>query len=146
MQEIQLKGGRTTFGVVRIGNKLYRPHKQESNFANSVLKFLETQNFPYSQKYLGRDEKGRDMFEFIDGSVPIEIGDTTPSQLNDFMQIIKQMHDLTEKISPQGKVICHNDLSPCNTVFRNNHPVGIIDWDSAAYGERWEDLTYILWL
>ena len=71
---------------------------------------------------------------------------TTPSQLNDFMQIIKQMHDLTEKISPQGKVICHNDLSPCNTVFRNNHPVGIIDWDSAAYGERWEDLTYILWL
>lgn len=30
--------------------------------------------------------------------------------------------------------------------FKNNRPVGIIDWDSAAPGERWEDLTYILWL
>ena len=26
-------------------------------------------------------------------------------------------------------VLCHDDLSPCNVVFRDNNPVHIIDWD-----------------
>ena len=62
------------------------------------------------------------------------------------MKIVKELHDASSGFAPKGKVICHNDLSPCNTVFRNDVPVAIIDWDSAAFGERWEDLTYILWL
>ena len=49
MKEILLKGGRSTDGVVRVGNTLRRPHKQESEFANSVLKYFEKQGYPYSQ-------------------------------------------------------------------------------------------------
>lgn len=49
-------------------------------------------------------------------------------------------------LQKNDKVICHNDLSPCNTVFVKNEPIAIIDWDSASIGERWEDITYILWL
>ena len=28
----------------------------------------------------------------------------------------------------------------------DNHPVAIIDWDDVHPDERWQDLTYILWL
>ena len=146
MKEIPLKGGRSTDGVVRVGDTLRRPHKQESEFVNSVLKYLEEQGYPYSQRYLGLDECSRDTFAFIEGYVPGEIGNTTLSQLCAFMKIVKNLHDVSSDFAPEGKVICHNDLSPCNTVFRNDIPVAIIDWDSAAFGERWEDLTYILWL
>ena len=50
MKEIPLKGGRSTDGVVRVGDTLRRPHKQESEFVNSVLKYLEEQGYPYSQR------------------------------------------------------------------------------------------------
>lgn len=51
------------------------------------------------------------------------------------------------EFTKSNQVICHNDLSPCNTVFdSNNNPISIIDWDSISVGERWEDLTYITWI
>ncbi|WP_296706499.1 phosphotransferase [Treponema sp. UBA7570] len=146
MQEEILTGGRSTVGVVKIGNEVRRPHKNESDFANNFLQFLEKQNYPFSQRYLGRDEQGRDRFLFINGTVPKDIEKTNLVQLCDFMKMVRQFHDISLDFTNSKKVVCHNDLSPCNTVFQNNRPVGIIDWDSAAPGERWEDLTYILWL
>lgn len=144
--EIILSGGRSTEGVVRVGNIVRRPHKKESEFANSFLSFLQESGFGYSQRYLGRDERGRDIFEYIEGYVPDDIGNTTLNQLCEFMGIVRRFHDLSLRFTGTNKVICHNDLSPCNTVFVDNMSVAIIDWDSACVGERWEDLTYILWL
>lgn len=122
MKEIPLKGGRSTEGVVRVGDTLRRPYKQESEFANSALSYLQEQGYPYSQRYLGLDERGRDTFAFIDGYVPGEIGNTTLAQLCTFMKIVKELHDVSSGFAPEGKVICHNDLSPCNTVFRKDIP------------------------
>lgn len=79
-------------------------------------------------------------------SYRMEIGETTIEQLCKFIKIVKQFHDISNIFTKSNKVICHNDLSPCNTVFKNTYPIGIIDWDSCAIGERWEDITYILWL
>lgn len=146
MEEQKLFGGRSTIGVIKIDNVVYRPHKPESDFANSFLQFLETQNYPYSQRYLGCDNLGRDKYLYIKGNVPIEIGETKINQLCRFMKMVKDFHDISMIFTKSNKVVCHNDLSPCNTVFVAKQPVAIIDWDSAAIGERWEDLTYIIWL
>lgn len=146
MKELKLTGGRSTKGVVRIADTVRRPHKKESEFSNSFLSFLQENGFKYSQRYLGRDEYGRDIFEYIEGFVPDDIGNTTPRQLCEFMKIVRQFHDLSMRFTRTNQVVCHNDLSPCNTVFADNMPVAIIDWDSACVGERWEDLTYIIWL
>lgn len=146
LNELILFGGRSTQGVVRIDNTVRRPHKTESEFSNSFLSFLQENGFGYSQRYLGRDESGRDIFEYIEGFVPDDIGNTSIDQLCEFMKIVRRFHDLSLRFTRKNQVICHNDLSPCNTVFVDNMPVAIIDWDSACVGERWEDLTYILWL
>lgn len=144
--EIILSGGRSTEGVVRVGNTVRRPHKTESEFSNLFLSFLHENGFKYSQRYLGQDECGRDIFEYIEGYVPDDIGNTTPRQLCEFMKIVRRFHDLSSRFTRTNQVVCHNDLSPCNTVFVDKTPVAIIDWDSARIGERWEDLSYILWL
>lgn len=146
MEEIELEGGRSTRGVTRSGDILYRPHKPQSDFANSFLKFLEERNCPFSQRYIGRDKCGRDMFRFIEGYVPKEIGDTTLPQLRTFMRIMRILHDHSADFAPNGKVVRRNDLSPCNTVFENGKPIAVIDWDGAKFGERWEDITYAVWL
>lgn len=122
MKEIPLKGGRSTDGVVRVGDTLRRPHKQESEFANSVLKYLEKQGYPYSQRYFGLNECGRDTFAFIEGHVPCEIGNTTFAQLCEFMKIVKELHDVSSGFAPKGKVICHNDLSPLQYSFPKRCP------------------------
>jgi aminoglycoside phosphotransferase (APT) family kinase protein len=40
------------------------------------------------------------------------------------------------------EVACHNDWAPTNTVFRDGEPIGMIDFDTAAPGERLWDLGY----
>jgi hypothetical protein len=46
-------------------------------------------------------------------------------------------------------VVCHNDLSPRNTVYRDDGaglaPLAFIDWDLAAPGERIHDLAHVCW-
>ena len=101
MEEIELEGGRSTRGVTRSGDILYRPHKPQSDFANSFLKFLEERTCPFSQRYIGRDKYGRDMFRFIEGYVPKEIGDTTLPQLRTFMRIMRIITRSFRRLRPQ---------------------------------------------
>src|SRR3954454_24031203 len=43
------------------------------------------------------------------------------------------------------ETICHNEVFPSNTVFRNGVPVAFIDWDTAAPGPRAWDLGWVAW-
>jgi len=145
--EIALRGGRVTESVVKVNNTVRRPHKATSDFTNSILIFLHENNFHSCPEFLGRDEQGRDVYSFIEGYVPNDIGDTTILQLCSFMKLLRMFHDLSAIfLNSSEKVVCHNDPSPCNTVFLDGEPIALIDWDDAAVGERWEDLAYVLWL
>jgi thiamine kinase-like enzyme len=145
--EIILGGGRTTTGVVKVGNTVRRPAKRNSEYANQVLVFLEKKRFIHSSRYLGKDEENRDIFSYVEGFVPDDLGGTTDQQLHSFMKIVRKFHDVSQTFVNNGTlVLCHDDLSPCNVVFRDDYPFVIIDWDDVHPDERWEDLTYILWL
>lgn len=146
-KEIVLGGGRTTTGVVKVGNTVRRPAKRNSEYANQVLAFLEKRHFNHSPRYLGKDKENRDVYAYVEGFVPDDLGDTTDQQLHSFMKIVREFHDVSLDFVEAGTlVLCHDDLSPCNVVFRDGYPIVIIDWDDVHPGERWEDLTYILWL
>lgn len=137
--EFTLSGGRSTDGVVRVGDTVRRPHKNESEFTNSFLSFLWENGFSHSQRYIGRDEHGRDIFEYIKGFVPDDIGNTTLEQLCEFMKVVKKFHDLSLQFTHTSQVVCHNDLSPCNTVKMINLSqlsIGIVR-ASANAGRIW---------
>ena len=143
----KLDGGRITPRVTRIGNTVRRPEKKNSEYITQILKFLEQKQFKYSQRHLGKDNQNREIFAFVKGFVPPDLGDTTDPQLHSFMKIVREFHDLSmDFVKSDELVLCHDDLSPCNVVFQDNNPILIIDWDGVHPNERWHDLTYILWL
>jgi hypothetical protein len=64
---------------------------------------------------------------------------------------VRQFHDLTAgtELADGREVVCHNDLSPRNTVYRDAGgqllPVAFIDWDIAAPGARVHDVAHVCW-
>lgn len=45
-----------------------------------------------------------------------------------------------------GEVVCHGDLGPHNTVFRDQSAVAIIDWDGeVSPGRRAVDFAHAVW-
>lgn len=149
MSDVALTGGRVTRGVVRVGGTVRRPRKPNAALVRAVLGRLEELGVEIAPRYLGLDEQGRETFTFVEGEVPDELdsglGDAT---LVSAARLIRRYHDATagSPLAGDCEVVCHNDLSPCNFVFRNGVPVAIIDFDNAAPGARFDDLGYALFL
>jgi aminoglycoside phosphotransferase (APT) family kinase protein len=152
-KETVLAGGRTTRGVVRIGDTVRRPPCPNAAFVRCLLRHLEAQGFEQAPRHLGADDLGREVFTYVSGSVPENLGHYEDSTLVEAAKLIRRYHDATvalfatrEATAAGIEVACHNDLSPCNTVFRDGQPVALIDFDAAAPGSRSFDLGYAAWL
>ena len=131
-----------TPGVVRVADTVRRPAAPNAAFVRALLKHLEAVGFDAAPRSLGTDELGREVLTFLEGGVP---PDLDPAISDDALtaagELIRRFHDACDDV-------CHHDLSPCNFVFREGEPVGIIDFDAAAPGERLQDVGYALftWL
>lgn len=149
--EIPLSGGRVTPGVVRAGDTVRKPVTENSEFVRSLLEHLTSNGSDFSPSFLGIDESERDVLTFIGGDVPEELAYFDEKALRAAAILIRKFHDLSSELvatdAASGiEVACHNDLSPCNFVFRSETPVAIIDFDAAAPGSRANDLGYAAWL
>lgn len=146
--EITLAGGRTTTGVVQIGNTVRRPINGRGSFAHELLLHLERRGFNGAPRFLGIDDAGREILTFIPGLVPSELGYFTDPQLASAARLLRQFHDATLDCPLKNghEVICHGDASPCNCVFVDGIPRAFIDFDTAHPGSRLEDLGYAAWL
>ncbi len=76
---------------------------------------------------------------------------TSDASLGRVAELVREFHDLTAgtPLAAGREVICHNDLAPKNTVYRDSGtglmPVAFIDWDLAAPGERIHDIAHVCW-
>jgi hypothetical protein len=149
-----LPGGHVN-AVLRVGDTVRRPRPARAQYVRGVLRHLEQQGWPGAPRYLGTDERGREVLSFVDGHVawqvqqPADVS-SVPSLIG-LAELVRQFHDLTAGTPWSGteEVVCHNDLSPKNTVYRDLggglRPVAFIDWDLAAPGPRINDVAHVCW-
>jgi Ser/Thr protein kinase RdoA (MazF antagonist) len=145
-EEVVLPVGRITRGVVRVGDTVRRPMNASSPFVAELLEHLAARGCAWAPRYLGRDESGRDVLSFLEGSVPAKWQTFSDEQIRAAALILRALHDATSssKLAPHG-VVCHHDPGPNNFVFRDGVPVALIDFDTAAAGSALEDLGYMAW-
>ncbi|WP_308408723.1 phosphotransferase [Streptomyces sp. AC627_RSS907] len=76
---------------------------------------------------------------------------TSDESLVTVARLVREFHDLTAgtPLAEDQEVVCHNDLSPKNTVYRlcrgELRPAAFIDWDLAAPGARIHDIAHVCW-
>jgi phosphotransferase family enzyme len=146
--EIKLTGGRTTPRVVRLGDTVRRPLSSGSAFVHDLLRHLEAKGFEGAPRFLGLDDKGREVLTFLPGEVPAELEPFSNEQLDAAARLLRSLHDATVDCALGGadEIVCHGDPSPCNCVFVDGVPRALIDFDAAHSGSRAEDLGYAAWL
>jgi Ser/Thr protein kinase RdoA (MazF antagonist) len=121
MSEAPLSGGRVTPGVVRVGGTVRRPPKANVALVRGVLALLAELGLDVAPRYLGSDEQGRETFSYLEGEVPDELdAGFSDATLASAARLIRRYHDATagSTLADGCEIVCHNDLSPCNFVFR----------------------------
>lgn len=146
--EVPLSGGRLTAAVVRVGKTVRRPTGPHSPFVHDLLGHLQSVGFTGAPRLLGIDDRGREMLSFLPGWVPPDLDHFADDVLAQAARLLRALHDATagSALAGEHEVVCHNDPSPCNYVFRDGRPVAFIDFDHAAPGPRIRDVAYAGWL
>ncbi len=162
-KEEQQTGGNVS-KVWKKGNIILREQKSWSHTVQRLLLYLEKKEFPYSPRFLGTDEEGREMLSYMEGVCMEEYPADSSirfriSTIRKLGEMLRRYHDITSTfsrskedvwmLSYEGKlekeVICHNDIAPYNVTFINNIPVGLIDFDTCCPGPRIWDIAYALY-
>jgi hypothetical protein len=159
-EERPLVGGFVT-EVVRVGDTVRRRVGPWSLAVHALLAHLESTGYTGAPRFRGLDAAGREILSFIEGLVPDgarpEV--VTERALRDVGRLVRELHRATVGFAlppglawhfeslggPGPHVICHHDLSPKNTVFRDGRAVAFIDWDLATPEAAIHDVVHAAW-
>lgn len=154
-----LTGGNVT-DVYRSGDTVRRELKPDSHKIHKLLKHLENKDYSYSPRFLGIDEKGREILSFIEGEAgnyPLKEYIWSNDVLEEIAKMLRLYHDCVSDFTIEEgwrsidntpepfEVICHNDFAIYNIIFNHKRPIGIIDFDVAGPGPRIWDIAYTLY-
>jgi hypothetical protein len=156
--EIVLHGGITNAGLVsRVGDTVRRPQRPTSAATKALLDHLASVGFEGAPRYLGIDERGREVLSYIPGHAPI--APCPPWALTDealvsVAQLLRGYHDAVASFSPDGYqwphpipppfrqgLVSHNDPNLDNVIFNQGRAVALIDFDLASPGSAVWDLA-----
>jgi Ser/Thr protein kinase RdoA (MazF antagonist) len=155
--EDQSLGGRLN-DARRIGDTVRRRAGPWTPAVHALLRFLEGEGFE-APRVIGMDEKGREVLQFIEGEVhagyPVPLPDAVFRE--DYMvaaaRHLRRYHDIVARFAPPPEakwrlvspepheIICHNDWSPWNALFRDGRYLLTLDWDLAGPGQRLWDVA-----
>ncbi len=127
---------------------------------HALLRHLETVGFDGAPRVLGTDEWEREVLSYIPGETPDRASPdaVTERVLAEVGRLLRSYHEVVRGFElPVGiswhhpelpgvrTVVCHNDVSPRNTVFRGGRPVAFLDWDLASPAPPAWDLAQAAW-
>jgi Phosphotransferase enzyme family len=164
-----LPAGRMTSGIVRRGDRIWRPMGPWSPAVHEYLRHLELAGFGGAPRVLGI-EGDREVLTHIEGEVAADpqwqpghghrlpAYTRTDEALTAAARLLRDLHDAAAGWVPAstryrshphpplpGEIICHGDLGPWNTVYRAGLPVAFIDWDAARPADPLTDLADAAW-
>ncbi len=157
--EEKLTGGNVS-NVYHLEDTVRRELKPDSVKIHGLLKHLESKGFTYAPKFLGIDEKNREILSFIEGEAgnyPLKKYMWSNDVLKEIAKMLRLYHDAVSDFPSLNKwkqmdntpnnieVLCHNDFAIYNIIFNHKKPVGIIDFDIVAPGPRLWDIAYTLY-
>lgn len=114
-----------------------------------VLVHLADVGFDAAPRWLGLDERGRDVLTFLEGDTFSDTRRLTWShgQLAAAGALLRRYHDAVAgtELAGGSEVVCHGDFAPWNLIWVDGVPCFVIDFDNAHPGPRLEDVGYALW-
>jgi len=147
--EVPLGGGWSVDGVVRVGDTVRRPQTHATQLMRDVLVHLAEVGFDAAPRWLGLDERGRDVLTFLEGETFSDTRRLTWSdgQLAAAGSLLRRYHDAVAGTALAGapEVVCHGDFGPWNLIWVDGVPSFVIDFDNAHAGPWVEDVGYALW-
>lgn len=118
---------------------------------HALLRHLERTGFE-APRPLRMDDQGREVLTFIEGEAhsgtlePLPDHVMADEHLVGAARLLRHYHELVSDFRPPPdarwrlvaptphEIICHNDWSPWNTLFRQGRVAAVLDWDLAGPG------------
>src|ERR671916_162612 len=156
--EVLLIGGLTHAGrVTRVGDTVRRPRRPTSPATWALLEHLERVGFDGAPRFLGVDDRGREVLSYVPGEAAIEpYKDWALSDeaLVSVAELLRRYHEAVASFEPAGHawpdfvparfrdgLVSHNDPNLDNVIFSGGVAVGLIDFDLASPGSAVWDVT-----
>jgi Ser/Thr protein kinase RdoA (MazF antagonist) len=144
--------------AVRVGDTVRRRAGPWTPAVHALLGHLERAGFE-APRVLGIDDQGREMLTFIPGETHSGTLERIPQRIfaDDHLtaaaRLLRRYHEVVAGFEPPRDarwrmtaptahdVICHNDWTPWNTLFRDGRVAVMLDWDLAGPGSRLWDVA-----
>ncbi len=140
---------------MRSGATVRKPWTAATPAVHAFLRHLRERGFTAAPQVLGRDDRGRQVLEYVPGVTAESRPPLTVPELRRLGALVRALHDASaDFVPPPGArwavaipadgadLVCHHDLAPWNLVVDGDRWV-FIDWDAAAPGTRRWDLAYV---
>jgi hypothetical protein len=95
VSEEPLDGGRNASEVVRVGDTVRRAKDPGSACAAALLGYLESAGYRYAPRYLGVDDRGRDILTYIPGRTTDHPSQRADGAYAQGAAMLRELHDLT---------------------------------------------------
>jgi hypothetical protein len=150
---------------------VHRTQGPWSPTVHALLCHLEAAGFDGAPRFVGIDSQGREVLSFIEGEVLADpnwqFGRPGPSpewaRSEDVLcraaELLRDVHRAASSFRPEapvwryhdwpgmlpGQIVCHGDIGPHNTVYRDGLPVAFIDWDEIRPNDPIIEFGTALW-
>jgi hypothetical protein len=146
--------------IYRDGDTVRRPVGPQTAAVHALLQHLESVGFDGAPRVRGIDDEGCEVLSFVEGQEGRQIrhGARTLAQVG---RLVREFHQAVEGFRPPPdavwrragsadelggpSIVCHGDLAPYNTIYRQGTPIAFIDWDLAGPAPAMNDVAHAAW-